>query len=127
MKILLVDDNSLVRESFKSILKFIPEANIVAECSDGNEVLYQLKSRKINIVFMDILMKHTDGYEATKIVKAYDSNIKVIGFSFLDYTAVGDRMRASGADGFISKWQVTRELIIDEIKKVSTNHSNISL
>jgi DNA-binding NarL/FixJ family response regulator len=118
IKILLVDDSSLVRDSLRAFLDRISNVIIVGECSDGDEVLDKLKENKIDLVFMDIMMKNIGGFEAAGIVKDYDEEIKVIFFSFMDYWAVKRRMKDYHIDGFISKIGVTEKMILKELKKV---------
>ena len=118
IKILLVDDNALLRESFKRTLNNIDITRVVGECSDGNEVIPFLELNKVDVIFMDGIMKHMDGIAATRIVKENYPGIKVIGFSSADHTLLFKAMQKSGVDGFISKFDVNRKLVIEELKKV---------
>ena len=118
INILLVDDNVIIRKSFKQTLSNISNIKIVGECSDGREVIPFLQANEIDVVFMDVIMKFMDGFETTEIVKKHYSNIKVIGFSSSNYFSSISKMKKSGADGFISKFDATEELIIFELKKV---------
>lgn len=118
MKILLVDDNVVIRNSFKDLLATIPYVEILGECSDGIEVLPFLNKNKVDVVFMDIIMKTMDGFETTQKIKSIFPNIKVIGFSCPDHTFFVNKMTSCGADGFISKFDANKELIISELKKI---------
>lgn len=118
IKILLVDDNVVIRESFKRLLASILNLNLIGECSDGTEVIPFLKKNKTDVVFMDLDMKDMDGFEATKAVKKLYQQTKVIGFSCTDHKACISKMTASGADGFISKFDATKEAIVVELQRV---------
>jgi len=118
VNILIVDDNLLIRESFIKVLKNIHNMNIIGECSDGVEVIPFLEKNKTDIVFMDIVMKFMGGFETTKKVKLCFPEVKIIAFSFSDQLSFIDRMKKCGADGFISKFDATEELLITELKKV---------
>jgi DNA-binding NarL/FixJ family response regulator len=117
-KILLVDDSRVMRESLKFFLERMDNIQVVGECSDGNQVLEKLQQTKVDLVFSDVMMKDVGGYDAARLVKKYNKEIKVIFFSFLSYKDVEQRMKECGADGFISKVGVTREMIIKELEKI---------
>lgn len=118
IKILLVDDNAIIRKSLLLLLSKIPHVNVVGECVDGVEVIPFIKHHQVDVIFMDISMKFMDGYEATERVKQYYPGVKVIGFSSQDCIATIDKMIASGADGFISKYNAEKPLIIAELDRV---------
>ena len=118
LKILLVDDNIVFRDSLRGLLEKIDNVKVVAECSDGNQVIEKLKQTRVDLIFSDVMMQDVGGYETARLVKEYDSDIIVILFSFLDDFAVELRMKECGADGFISKVGVSHEMIAKELEKV---------
>ena len=118
IRVLLVDDNAIIRASFKRLLNDISNLDIVGECSDGAGVIPFLKSNQVDVIFMDIIMRVMDGFEATKQVKRNYPSVKVIGFSSFDLITSVNKMKTCGADGFISKFDVNKELIISELKSV---------
>lgn len=118
IKVLLVDDNVIIRKSFTHLLSKIANVNVVGECSDGVEVLPFIKHHQVDVIFMDINMKFMDGYEATKNVKQYAPKIKVIGFSSSDATHDVSEMIASGADGFLSKFDAEKISIMTALNRV---------
>ncbi len=118
IKVLLVDDNVIIRKSFTHLLSKIANVNVVGECSDGVEVLPFIKHHQVDVIFMDINMKFMDGYEATKNVKQYAPKIKVIGFSSSDATHDVSEMMASGADGFLSKFDAEKISIMTALNRV---------
>ena len=118
IKVLLVDDNTLIRLSFRHLLRSVPNLKVVGECSDGSEVITFLENNKVDLIFMDIVMKNVDGFQATRKVKENYPHVKVIAFSSLDYNSSADRMKKSGADGFISKFEADKSRIISELKKI---------
>lgn len=120
LNLLIVDDNSIIRMSFKYLLNTIINLNVIGECSDGSEVIpfLKLNKNKVDIIFMDVIMKVVDGFEATRKVKEHNPKIKVIGLSSTDYREIVSKMMSCGADGFISKFDVDKQTIITEINKV---------
>jgi DNA-binding NarL/FixJ family response regulator len=118
VKILLVDDSLVMRESLKIFLEGINNVQVVAECSDGNQVLEKLKQIKVDLVFSDVMMEDVGGFDTSRLVKEYNKEIKVILFSFLAYETVEERVKECGADGFVSKVGVTYEMITTELEKI---------
>jgi len=121
IRVLLVDDNILIRDSFIELLKTIPFLNVIGECSDGSEVHDFISRYQVDVIFMDIIMNKMDGFEATEIVKQHFPLIKVIALSPTNTGKALLKMKESGADGFVSKFDSTEEDIISELQKVGFN------
>ena len=118
LKILLVDDSQIMRESLKQFIEGIENVKVVGECSDGNQVLEKLKQIEVDLVFSDVTMKDVGGFDTTKIIKKYNKEIRVVLFSLLTFDVVEKRMKECGADGFISKVGITMELVMNEFEKI---------
>lgn len=117
-KILLVDDNLMIRKSIKKTLLSIPQIKLVGECADGGDVMPFLAKNEVDVIFLDIIMQVMDGFEAARITKAAYPHIKIIAFSSLNHLNFIEKMTRCGADGFVSKFDVTKPIIIDELEKV---------
>lgn len=120
IRILLVDDHILIRKSFLLLLSKISHVHVIGECSDGVEVIPFLKKNPIDVIFMDINMKFMDGLEATKLVKINYPMVKVIGLSSEADVVIIQKMKANGADSFISKFDASKESIEAELEKVTS-------
>jgi DNA-binding NarL/FixJ family response regulator len=118
IRVLLVDDHLLIRKSFKHLIQKIPKLVVIGECKDGNEVIPFLGYNPVDVIFMDIMMKHMDGFEATKKVKERYPEIKVIGFSSSDHTDFTTKIMRCGADGFLSKFDADKDSVILVLKKI---------
>jgi DNA-binding NarL/FixJ family response regulator len=118
IRILLVDDHAIIRKSFLLLLSKIPHVKVIGECSDGVEVLPFIKRHQVDVIFMDINMKLMGGLEATKEVKQYYPMVKVIGLSSEDDVFIIQKMKANGADSFISKFDANKESIKAELNQV---------
>ena len=102
IRVLLVDDQPLLRTGFRLILEAEPDLTIVGEASDGAEALELARSLQPDVVLMDIRMPHMDGVEATRrIVSGYDARVLVLTTFELDEYVV-EALRA-GASGFLLK------------------------
>jgi DNA-binding NarL/FixJ family response regulator len=120
-QILLVDDNIKVRMSLKSLLRNIENIQVIGELEDGNQVLPFIENHETELILMDINMKMTDGLTTTEKVKERFPNIKIIILSSYDHFAIRSVVDKSGADGFVSKFDATLDILKIEIEKVTNS------
>lgn len=111
IKILLVDDHPLVRWGIKKIIEERSELKVVAELSDGLELLEFLEEYSPHLVILDISMPYMGGIEATRMVKARHPDIKVLILTLHNRPEYVDQARLAGADGYLLKEEVDRELL----------------
>ena len=78
IKILIVDDENLIREGLKLMLSTFDDIEVVATAENGYKALEVCKSQDIDIVLMDIRMKDCDGVMGTRLIKEQFTKIKVI-------------------------------------------------
>lgn len=117
IKVMLVDDQTLVREGIKSLLNLSERIQIVGEASDGQEALDRLSEFQPDIVLMDIRMPRLDGIGALKAMQEQGASIPVIILTtFDDHELVLNGIRA-GAKGFLLK-DVSLESLVDAIESV---------
>jgi DNA-binding NarL/FixJ family response regulator len=111
IRVLLVDDQALVRGGFHSILGGQDDIEVVGEASDGEEAIEQATRLKPDVVVMDIRMPRLDGIEATRRVLATPQlGARVLILTTFDRDPyVYDALRA-GASGFLLKSAPPREL-----------------
>jgi DNA-binding NarL/FixJ family response regulator len=101
MRILIADDNYLVRNLIRQFLN--KTASEISECSDGSEVLSAYKSFKPDWVLMDIDMPVVNGFTATRILKNYSDAARVIILSQYDTPEYRLEAAAAGANGYVQK------------------------
>jgi DNA-binding NarL/FixJ family response regulator len=100
IRVLLVDDQQLVREGLRRILHADEGFEIVADCSDGDEVVDAVARVRPDLIVMDIRMKRVDGVEATRKVRALpDAPPILVLTTFDDDEVLAGALRA-GASGF---------------------------
>jgi DNA-binding NarL/FixJ family response regulator len=100
IRVLLVDDQQLVREGLRRILHADEGFEIVGECSDGDEVIDAIGRVRPDLIVMDIRMKRLDGVEATRKVRALaDAPPILVLTTFDDDEVLAGALRA-GASGF---------------------------
>lgn len=108
VKVLIVDDQELIRESLKIVLSTHDDIDVVGMAGDGFEVLDILKREKVDVILMDIRMPRMDGVFCTKAVKEQYPTTKIIilttfddddfVFSALKYGASGYLLKGVGMD-----------------------------
>ncbi|HOI44539.1 MAG TPA: response regulator transcription factor [Candidatus Aminicenantes bacterium] len=112
IRVLIADDQSLVRAGFRMILEMQTDMEVVGEASDGTETMAAVKTLKPDVVLMDIQMPGMDGLEATRrIVEMREEFTKVLiltTFERDDY--VFEALRA-GASGFLLKNATPEDLV----------------
>jgi DNA-binding NarL/FixJ family response regulator len=109
-RVLLVDDQELVRSGLRRILRQRDGFDVVAECSDGAEVPAALNANDIDVVVMDLRMKGVDGIAATRTVAASGGPPVLVLTTFDDDEMLSGALRA-GANGFILKDSSAEDLI----------------
>lgn len=117
VKVMLVDDQTLVREGIKSLLQLAGHIEIAGEASDGQQALERLDDCRPDVILMDIRMPRLDGIEATRRLAAIEGAPPVIILTtFDDHELVLNGIRA-GARGFLLK-DVSLESLVEAIDTV---------
>jgi DNA-binding NarL/FixJ family response regulator len=110
IRILVVDDHSVVRQGLKMFLGLDPELEIVGEAENGAEAVKLAAELQPDVVLMDMLMPVMDGIEATKVIRAAQPDTEVIALtSVLEDAAVVGAIKA-GAIGYLLKDTQSDEL-----------------
>jgi DNA-binding NarL/FixJ family response regulator len=103
IRVLLVDDQELVRTGLRGILREAFGFEVVGECADGGEVIAAVEATVPDVVLMDVRMPFTDGVQATLRLRQREGSPPVLGLTtFDDDQALAGMLRA-GASGFVLK------------------------
>ncbi|QAA30541.1 response regulator transcription factor [Clostridium manihotivorum] len=103
IKIIIVDDEKLIREGLKIILSTYEDIEVLALCEDGQKAYEFCKENKVDVVLMDIRMENCDGVLGTKLIKEHNSDIKVLILTtFKDSEYIEDALK-NGASGYLLK------------------------
>jgi DNA-binding NarL/FixJ family response regulator len=111
IRVLLVDDQTLVRTGFRMILDETDDIEVVGEAADGAAAVHAVTSTRPDLVLMDVRMPNVDGIEATRRIRALPSPPKVLiltTFDLDEYVFSGLR---AGASGFLLKDTLAADLI----------------
>lgn len=111
IRILLVDDHSVVRQGLKMFLALDPELEVIGEAADGAEALRLARERQPDVVLMDLLMPVMDGIAATAAIRKELPDVEVIALtSVLEDASVTGAVRA-GAIGYLLKDTQAEDLV----------------
>jgi len=112
-RILIVDDQDDIRAGIRAMLLLDPALVVVADLSDGLQVVPFLRDHPIDLVLMDIRMPGIDGVEATRRIRAEHpaEKVKIIVLTTFDQDEIVLAALRAGANGFLSKTVSPAELI----------------
>ncbi|WP_115788329.1 response regulator [Arthrobacter silvisoli] len=111
IKVLLADDQPLLRMGFRLILEGEPDLDVVGEASDGKEALAQAAALRPDVILMDVRMPGMDGIEATRQLSALDSSARVIILTTFDLDEYAFAGLQAGASAFLLKDVAPEELV----------------
>ncbi|HEX3044475.1 MAG TPA: response regulator transcription factor, partial [Bacillota bacterium] len=104
IKIVIVDDQVILREGLKYIIESDSELCVVGCGGNGREALALCDQYQPDLVLMDIIMPEVDGVEGTKLIKAkYQQKIKVVILTTFNEEQYFIKAMANGADGYVLK------------------------
>jgi two-component system invasion response regulator UvrY len=124
ISIMLVDDHTLIRESWRALLGTIENMEIVAECGDGRLAGELAKNARPDIVLLDLNMKPMNGFEVLTIIRRLSPLTKVIGLSMRSEPVFAKKLLRLGAKGYLTKNSPRHEMI-DAINEVNKGNSFI--
>jgi DNA-binding NarL/FixJ family response regulator len=110
IKVLLVDDQPLLRMGFRLILEGEDDLRIVGEASDGAEAIRQVREVDPDVVLMDVRMPRMDGLEAARMVAA-DGTARVLMLTTFDLDEYVYAALRAGASGFLLKDAPAAEMV----------------
>lgn len=111
IRVLLVDDHSLVRRTVRSLLERSGQVDVVGEAKNGVEAVEQAVSLKPDVVVMDVKMPQMDGLQATKAILATEPGIRVVLLSMYSPEDLEGSVLQAGAIAFVPKQVAATELL----------------
>ncbi|MFD9203778.1 response regulator [Streptomyces anthocyanicus] len=127
IRVLLADDQTLVRASFAMLVASAGDMEVVAEAGTGREAVELARSARADLVVMDLRMPDLDGIEATRLIAADEdlAGVKVLVLTTYDTDEhIVDALRA-GASGFLVK-DIRPAELLDAIRTVAAGESLLS-
>jgi DNA-binding NarL/FixJ family response regulator len=111
IRVLVADDQSMVRAGFRMLLSDEPDIEVVAEASNGLEAVDKTARYSPTVVLMDIRMPELDGLEATRRILAADTSVRVLILTTFDLDEYIYEALRAGASGFVLKDDPPEQLL----------------
>ena len=111
IRLMLVDDHTLFRKGARALLETQPGCRVVAEASDGSDVLEQARRYTPDVIAMDIAMQGMDGIEATRVISRELPGTKVLILTMHGEDDMFYRALEAGASGYVLKESAPEELV----------------
>jgi DNA-binding NarL/FixJ family response regulator len=124
VRLMLVDDQELVRAGFAMVLDSCDDLTVVAQAGDGEQALAELDRTAVDVVLMDVRMPRLDGIEATRRALAAHPGLKVVVLTTFDLDESVTAAIGAGASGFLLK-DVKPQGLIDAVRTVHSGDSVI--
>jgi DNA-binding NarL/FixJ family response regulator len=118
IRIILVDDHKLIRESWKMLLENNSGIEVIADCDNGYEAFELSKELLPDILLVDINMSPLNGFSLTEKMTETLPEVKVIGLSVSNQPKYASRMISLGARGYLTKTSSLEEIQLG-IQKVN--------
>ncbi|KPI12150.1 two component transcriptional regulator, LuxR family [Actinobacteria bacterium OK074] len=113
IRVLLADDQALLRSAFRVLVDSEPDMEVVGEASDGAEAVRLARERQADVVLMDIRMPGTDGLAATRLISADPAlaQVRVVMLTTFEVDEYVVQSLRAGASGFLGKGSEPAELL----------------
>jgi DNA-binding NarL/FixJ family response regulator len=118
IRVLIADDQALVRGGFRMILEAQPDMEVVGDVEDGNQALTAAVDLRPDVILMDIRMPGMDGLEATRRIVVDEDAPRVLVLTTFDLNEYVYEAMKSGASGFLLK-DVRPEQLADAVRTVA--------
>jgi DNA-binding NarL/FixJ family response regulator len=111
VKVLIADDHNMVREAWALLLSRDERLSIVATCENGEQAISLCRDIIPDVVLMDINMAPVNGIEATRAIREFSTEIKIIGISVHTDLPYLNALMLAGANGYVTKNSPAEEMI----------------
>jgi len=122
IRVLIADDQMMVREGFSVLLNAMPDIEVVGEAVNGREAVDRVRELTPDVVLMDIRMPELNGIEATREIVAADTRSKVLVLTTFDLDEYVYQALRAGASGFLLKDASARQLA-DGVRVVASGEA----
>lgn len=127
IRVLLADDQALVRAGFRSLIDAAPDLMVVGEAASGGEAIALARSTRADVLLMDIRMPEMDGLAATREITRDDdlAGVRVLVLTTFEIDEYVFRALRAGASGFLGK-SVEPDELLDAIRLVARGDALLS-
>ncbi|MFI6502272.1 response regulator [Nonomuraea typhae] len=125
IRVLLVDDQALVRTGFRLMLNAQPDMEVVGEAGDGEQAVARSRELRPDVVLMDLHMPVMDGVAATELITAELPGTRVLALSTFDLDENVVAALRAGAGGFLPK-DISPEELVEGVRIVHRGESAVA-
>jgi DNA-binding NarL/FixJ family response regulator len=118
IKVILVDDHTIIRDGIKALLRESDGISVVGEAGNGKDLINMLPTVAADVILMDLNMPEMDGFEATSYLREKFPEVRVLVLSMLDHESYIAKVFEAGANGYLLK-NTGREEMVCAIKIVA--------
>ena len=120
VRVVLVDDQALIRAGFRAIIDSTDDLEVVGEADDGADAIDVVREARADVVLMDIRMPGRDGIETTQVISDDEdlAGVRIIVLTTFELDEYVVAAMAAGASGFLDKG-VDPEVLLDAIRVVA--------
>lgn len=111
VRILLADDQLLVRAGIRALLESLPGYTVVAECASGAEVPAAIAAGQPDVLLLDIAMPGPSGIEVAKMLRSYDGELRILVLSSIERREIVEQALDAGVNGYLLK-----DFLLDELQ-----------
>ena len=111
MRILIVDDNESFLETLEKFVSSLPNVEVVGKVASGEQAVKLCRKLKPDLVLMDIKMPGLNGFEAARLIKSIENPPRILLLSFNDLPEYRIESVKAGADGYLSKSDISSGLL----------------
>ncbi len=119
LRIVLVEDQTILRQSLRVLVEAEPDLEVVGEADDGGEAVRQAELLRPDVVVMDVSMPQMDGVQATEAIRRAFPDVKVVILSVHETRSYVQRALQAGASGYVVK-RSAAEVLIQALRAVAT-------
>lgn len=110
LRIVLADDQLLIRVGIRALVETLPGYRIEAECADGHEAILAIQQYQPDIVLLDIAMPGPSGIEVARTIRRTDPDTRILVLSSIDRPEIIEQAMDAGVNGYLLKDFVLGEL-----------------
>lgn len=125
VRVLVVDDHTIVREGLKRILADAPELQVAGEAASGTEAIQMVREGRWDVMLLDVSLPGANGLEVLRAVKEHDPKLQVLVLTMYPEDQYALRMLKAGAAGYLTKEGAPGQLVT-AIRKVAAGGKYIS-
>ncbi|MFD4326586.1 response regulator [Nocardioides sp. NPDC058538] len=125
IRVAIVDDQELMRSALRMMVESQPDLELAGEAADGHEALALVRTKRVDVVLMDLRMPRLDGIQATAAITGEQPATRVVALTTFDLDDYAFPAIRAGASGFLLK-DARAEEIVEAIRTVHAGHAVVA-